>query len=285
MRWRKLFYTGIGLAALASCATFLSSKKVEEKQVVYENAPQKVECRSYYIIKGNEKPKISINPACVIHEGELERKVDEYQKPAVKKVNIENKVIKEKPARKSTSNNLELSRREIQNLIIKTANYYGVDPAFALAIADAESDFNPYAVSRTGAVGIMQLMPETARGYGLEVPKYEMDIIKSKNGKEKKISGCRKGKEDKCNFDNKKDGFDERFDPVKNIDRGVRYLCDLNKGLKKYDLASQENVTKSYIMGGNNFLRKIRKGKRLSREVISYNSEVNKNYKYYKDKI
>ena len=52
-------------------------------------------------------------------------------------------------------------------LIRKTASQYDVDVALVKAIIHAESYFNPNATSKKGASGLMQLMPETARQYGL----------------------------------------------------------------------------------------------------------------------
>ena len=83
--------------------------------------------------------------------------------------------------------------------IIQTASKaYGVDASLVHAVISAESAYNPNAVSRTGAMGLMQLMPETARRYGVQ----------------------------------------NMMDPTENIHGGVRYLRDLLDMFKgRLDLA------------------------------------------------
>ena len=62
-----------------------------------------------------------------------------------------------------------------------------LDPALIHAVISAESGYNPLARSRKGAAGLMQLMPETAKRYGVK----------------------------------------NRLDPEQNISGGARYLRDL----------------------------------------------------------
>ena len=63
--------------------------------------------------------------------------------------------------------NSALQRRKatLDPFIRSTAAKQSVDPALVRAVIEIESQFRDHAVSRRGAVGAMQLMPETARRY------------------------------------------------------------------------------------------------------------------------
>jgi hypothetical protein len=83
--------------------------------------------------------------------------------------------------------NYDNSQSEFENAILSASERYGVDPYLVKAVIKVESNFNPRAVSHKKAMGIMQLIPETASTYGVKDP----------------------------------------FDPHDNIDGGVRHLRDL----------------------------------------------------------
>lgn len=75
-------------------------------------------------------------------------------------------------------------RQEIVQEIRRIAPKHGMDPRLVEKVVWAESDFDPFAVSHMGAMGLMQLMPTTAQMLGVAEP----------------------------------------FDPVQNLDGGIRYL-------------------------------------------------------------
>ena len=112
------------------------------------------------------------------------------------------------PVSKSATGTQKTEQPKSTNKAVQIAKQYDIDVELMLAIIHAESNFNPIAVSKNGAGGLMQMMPETARELGLTVPKYQ---------------DKRKPKLDSH--------IDERFDPHKNLHAGLTYFKTL---LEKY---------------------------------------------------
>ena len=109
----------------------------------------------------------------------------------------------------------EADIRRFSSIIDVAARSHGVEAALVQAVITAESGFNPNAISRAGASGLMQLMPDTARRYGVR----------------------------------------NIFDPVENIHGGVRYLRDLLamfKGDMRLALAGYNAGENAVIRAGNN---------------------------------
>jgi soluble lytic murein transglycosylase-like protein len=70
---------------------------------------------------------------------------------------------KDKQLRTKLQLSSSVNPAEYDHIISTCATKYGVNPALIKAVIHAESGYNPNAVSRKGASGLMQLMPGTAR--------------------------------------------------------------------------------------------------------------------------
>jgi TPR repeat protein len=61
-------------------------------------------------------------------------------------------------------------RKAVAQAVHRLADRYALDPNLVFAVIEAESGFNPKAVSPKGAMGVMQLMPGTADRFGVRDP-------------------------------------------------------------------------------------------------------------------
>jgi soluble lytic murein transglycosylase-like protein len=63
---------------------------------------------------------------------------------------------------------MKKNKRKYTSTINWFADHYHLPKSLIHAVVTAESAYDPNAISKTGAVGLMQLMPETARRYGVK---------------------------------------------------------------------------------------------------------------------
>lgn len=61
-------------------------------------------------------------------------------------------------------------KQELQFAIHQAASEHNIDPKLINAVIEQESNFNPTAVSESGALGLMQIMPGTAQELGIKDP-------------------------------------------------------------------------------------------------------------------
>ncbi|MBR1424905.1 lytic transglycosylase domain-containing protein [bacterium] len=69
-----------------------------------------------------------------------------------------------------SSLNKTSSKSQILNMVNQIARKNGVDEKLVQALIKQESGFNPNATSKAGAMGLMQLMPATAKAMGVQDP-------------------------------------------------------------------------------------------------------------------
>jgi soluble lytic murein transglycosylase-like protein len=149
-------------------------------------APSNVSAQVLVSSTDNEVPSLSSEQVFEPVRPAPAPKVEPVQRvdAATMVTSMTNSVLNAGSAWDPSLNGLTTGRPEIDLLITDASKRHGVDPKLIFAVMNQESSFKQRAVSPKGACGYMQLMPGTARRFGVT------DI----------------------------------FDPAQNIDAGVKYL-------------------------------------------------------------
>ena len=102
----------------------------------------------------------------------LRQEIDKNTAAAASKAHAAQRVDGTKPVASPThaekAGKAELANPDLTQMIHQAAQKYHVDPKLVSAVAEVESGGHQDAVSPAGAVGVMQLMPETAVGLGVD---------------------------------------------------------------------------------------------------------------------
>lgn len=127
---------------------------------------------------------------------------------------------------------LKKNKKKYSPLILAIASDYKIDPKLLHAIIRAESAYDPNAISSAGAVGLMQLMPATAKRYGVK----------------------------------------DRRNPKQNITGGTRYLKDLLKmfGSNMKLVAAAYNAGENAVKKYRNSIPPYPETRQYVKKVMAY---------------
>ena len=174
------------VAALAGAAASLVPPAARAELVVFEDG-RVVKAAGYRVLQDELEISLPGGGSYRVDLGRIERIVDD--EVVVDAVAVEERGF---PPRAAYDLSFRDGRRPLfgtsyDALIEREARRFNVDASFVSALIRAESNYEPRAVSRKGARGLMQLMPATARRLSVARP----------------------------------------FDPASNVSGGVRYLREL----------------------------------------------------------